>query len=87
LLESLFLRSIDCLHLVTAVHENFDEIFTYDRHQQKAASAFGLNFRQHQVASLELCSILGETIGFNPLHPPRPLREADQRTCQGTGRK
>jgi hypothetical protein len=42
--ESLFLHSIDCLHLVTAVHENFDEIFTHDRHQQKAASAFGLNF-------------------------------------------
>jgi len=42
--ESLLLRSIDCLHLVTAVHENFDEIFTHDRHQQKAASAFGLNF-------------------------------------------
>jgi uncharacterized protein len=42
--ESLFLRGIDCLHLVTAVHENFDEIFTHDRHQQKAASDFGLNF-------------------------------------------
>src|ERR1700751_266552 len=42
--ESLFLRSVDCLHLVTAVNENYDEIFTHARHQQKAASAFGLNF-------------------------------------------
>jgi predicted nucleic acid-binding protein len=40
--ETVFLRSADCLHLVTAVHHNFDEIYTHDQHQQKAALAFGL---------------------------------------------
>jgi predicted nucleic acid-binding protein len=42
--ETAYLRSADCLHLVTAIHQNFDEIYTHDSHQQKAASAFGLNF-------------------------------------------
>ncbi len=40
--ETIFLRSSDCLHLVTALHYNFAEIHTYDHHQTKAASALGL---------------------------------------------
>ena len=40
---SVFLRSADCLHLVTALHHNFDEIHTHDRHQLAAAAALGLN--------------------------------------------
>ena len=42
--ETAYLRSADCLHLVTAVHHNFDEIYTHDGHQQKSVSVFGLNF-------------------------------------------
>ena len=40
--ENIFLRSSDCLHLITAVHHNFAEIYTYDLHQSKAATALGL---------------------------------------------
>ena len=39
---SKFLRSADCLHLVTALHQNFTEIYTYDAHQSVAAPALGL---------------------------------------------
>lgn len=39
---SIFLRSADCLHLVTALHHNFDTIYTYDSHQALAASSLGL---------------------------------------------
>jgi predicted nucleic acid-binding protein len=37
-----FLRSSDCLHLMTALHHNFAEIYTYDSHQATAATALGL---------------------------------------------
>jgi predicted nucleic acid-binding protein len=37
-----FLRSSDCLHLVTAVQQNFTEIYTYDVQQTSAAPALGL---------------------------------------------
>ncbi len=37
-----FLRTADCLHLVTAVFHGFAEIHTHDAHQTKAASALGL---------------------------------------------
>jgi predicted nucleic acid-binding protein len=40
--DSVFLRSADCLHLVTALHHNFAEIHTYDKHQTDAAAALGL---------------------------------------------
>lgn len=40
--ETVFLRSADCLHLVTALHHNFDRIHTFDTHQTKAAPALGL---------------------------------------------
>jgi hypothetical protein len=40
--ETVFLRSADCLHLVTALHYNFAEIYTHDSHQIDAASALGL---------------------------------------------
>ncbi len=40
--STIFLRSSDCLHLVTALHHNFDEIYTYDTHQTAAASFLGL---------------------------------------------
>lgn len=40
--ETVFLRSSDCLHLVTALHHNFSEIHTYDVHQTRAAAALGL---------------------------------------------
>ena len=39
---TVFLRSADCLHLVTALHHNFAEIHTYDHQQARAASALGL---------------------------------------------
>jgi predicted nucleic acid-binding protein len=41
--DTVFLRSADCLHLVTARHHNFSEIHTYDTHQKTAAIALGLN--------------------------------------------
>ena len=40
--ESVFLRSADCLHLVTALRHNFAEIYTYDIRQSHAAGALGL---------------------------------------------
>lgn len=40
--ESIFLRTADGLHLVTALHHGFPEIHTHDVHQRKAASALGL---------------------------------------------
>lgn len=40
--ETVFLRSSDCLHLVTALHHNFAEIVTYDAHQAAAATVLGL---------------------------------------------
>lgn len=43
--DSVFLRSADCLHLMTALHHGFTEIMTYDRHQILAASAVGLTAR------------------------------------------
>jgi predicted nucleic acid-binding protein len=39
---TIFLRSSDCLHLVTALRHNFTEIYTYDAHQAAAATALGL---------------------------------------------
>jgi predicted nucleic acid-binding protein len=40
--ESLFLRASDCLHLVTALHHGFEEVCTFDRHQQAAVQTLGL---------------------------------------------
>ncbi|HEY0967260.1 MAG TPA: type II toxin-antitoxin system VapC family toxin [Opitutaceae bacterium] len=40
--ETVFVRSSDCVHLVTALHHNFPEVYTYDRHQTLAAPALGL---------------------------------------------
>lgn len=40
--ESIFLRTADCLHLVTALHHGFTEIHTHDIHQIQAAAALGL---------------------------------------------
>jgi predicted nucleic acid-binding protein len=40
--ENIFLRSSDCISLVTAIHHNFTEIYTYDRHQSAAAPVLGL---------------------------------------------
>ncbi len=40
--ETVFLRAADGLHLVTAMHHGFSEIYTYDVHQTKAATALGL---------------------------------------------
>ena len=39
---TVFLRSSDCIHLVTALHHNFAEIYTYDSHQSAAAAILGL---------------------------------------------
>jgi predicted nucleic acid-binding protein len=41
--DSIFLRSADCLHLVTAMHHGFTDVFTYDVRQTDAAIALGLN--------------------------------------------
>jgi len=40
--KTVFLRSADCLHLVTAIHHNFSEIYTYDGHQAAAAEVLGI---------------------------------------------
>ena len=40
--DTVFLRSADCLHLVTAMHHSFSEIYTYDTHQTAAATSLGL---------------------------------------------
>ena len=40
--KTVFLRSSDCIQLVTALQHDFAQIYTYDRHQSLAASTFGL---------------------------------------------
>ena len=40
--DSVFLRSADCLHLMTALRHNFAEIHTYDFRQTEAADVLGL---------------------------------------------
>jgi predicted nucleic acid-binding protein len=40
--SSIFLRSSDCIQLVTAHQHHFKEIYTYDKHQSQAASVLGL---------------------------------------------
>jgi len=40
--DTVFLRSADCLHLVTAMHHGFTDIYTYDLRQTDAAVALGL---------------------------------------------
>ena len=49
--DSVFLRSADCLHLVTALHHNFSEIYTYDTHQTAAAIALGLKPKTEDILS------------------------------------
>lgn len=39
---TVFLRSADCLHLVTAMHHGVTDIYTYDLRQTEAAVALGL---------------------------------------------
>lgn len=46
--ETVFLRTADCLHLVTAVHHGFREIYSHDMHQIRGASTFGLTAVQIQ---------------------------------------
>ncbi len=43
---SVFLRTADGLHLVTARHHGFAELYTFDRHQALAAPALGLSARE-----------------------------------------
>jgi predicted nucleic acid-binding protein len=40
--DHVFLRSADCLHLVTALHYNFEEVHTHDKHQTIASPTLGL---------------------------------------------
>lgn len=40
---TVFLRSSDCIHLVTALRHNFTESLTFDAHQTRAAAALGLS--------------------------------------------
>jgi predicted nucleic acid-binding protein len=40
--DSVFLRTADCIHLVTALRQGFDTIHTHDRHQSLAAEHLGL---------------------------------------------
>jgi len=42
LLETMFLRPGDCLHLVTAIRHDFVEVHTHDRHQTMGARTLGL---------------------------------------------
>lgn len=41
--ENIFLRTVDCLHLVTALHHGFQTVYTHDVHQLQTAAALGLN--------------------------------------------
>jgi hypothetical protein len=41
--KSVFVRSLDALHLVTARSENLDRIYSNDRHVLAAARSFGLH--------------------------------------------
>jgi hypothetical protein len=41
--EDVFLRTADCLHLVTAVRHGFAEVHTHDAHQAKGAVALGIS--------------------------------------------
>jgi predicted nucleic acid-binding protein len=43
--SDIFLRSSDCIHIVTALHHGFDDLVTYDLHQLNAATAMGLRPR------------------------------------------
>ncbi len=38
----IFLRSSDCIHLVSALRHGFNELLTFDTHQFMAAAALGL---------------------------------------------
>lgn len=40
--EDVFLRTADCLHLVSAMRHGFTEIHKHDSHQRDGASALGL---------------------------------------------
>jgi hypothetical protein len=40
--DNVWLRTADCLHLVTAMHHGFTEIYTYDGNQSVAAVSLGL---------------------------------------------
>lgn len=40
--DNVWLRTADCLHLVTAMHHGFTEIYTFDSNQSAAAIALGL---------------------------------------------
>jgi len=40
--DEVFLRTADCLHLVTALRHGFTEIHTHDAHQMGGAGALGL---------------------------------------------
>lgn len=40
--DNVWLRTADCIHLVTAMHHGFSEIYTYDGNQSTAAVALGL---------------------------------------------
>jgi predicted nucleic acid-binding protein len=40
--DTVFLRAADSLHLLTARHHGFTEIYTYDRHQTKASPSLGI---------------------------------------------
>ena len=44
--DSVFLRSADCIHLITAIHHGFTDICTFDKHQTGAAVALGLSLRR-----------------------------------------
>jgi predicted nucleic acid-binding protein len=40
--DTVRLRTADCLHLVTAMHHGFTDIYTYDANQSAAAVSLGL---------------------------------------------
>jgi predicted nucleic acid-binding protein len=40
--DNVFLRTADCLHLVTALQQGFTEVHTHDAHQRNGSGALGL---------------------------------------------
>ena len=43
LAPTVYLRAADCLHLVSALHYRFQDVYTHDKHQIAAATVLGLN--------------------------------------------
>lgn len=77
--SKIFLRSADCLHLVSARRAGFSEVYSNDRHLLNAASHFGLKGKKlsrKEVASRHSKRVIPKQL------PPAP-RRCHQARCGG----